>query len=611
MAALSEEGSYGLSCGQRNGDRVSVLHVKLTETAIRAVESHLGSKNVLSVQPTIHFQGLQGKIKIPRTDAGGGAQNFDFYLSSVGKDSPQGSFECVHQYPTSSGRPHLVSLGTVQDKITVCATNDSYQVTRERMTQAEEDTRKRGTKVIKPGGQHRGKTVQVRKPAPSAPDPVPERKRSAPINPANTIRKSGACSAVAQRSYRDRVIHLLALRTYKKLEVMARLQRDGVNPKDRHSLGSTLQQVATLNPRDNSYSLKEHIYREVQKDWPGYSEDERAQLDLILARKLGLPSENVIADSPPKEPAPSSSPQVRKLDGDFIDPLMSKKPRISHLTSRPPAPSSSSISSSSDRRADPEEDKRPAPPISATCATGPSPSHPPSASNSNSPSTPEGRGSQDLPLDQSSTCVEAVGRCTTPRTLPMTPSPPARTAHQEAQKKSKKHKEKEREKDGRRERDKAKASEDVVERPRKRHRTEDKRTPARISPSSERGVCVCSRSFSSPSLSKYTAVISVDQRQCYKDDFNAEYEEYRALHAKVESVTRRFMQLDTQCRRLPPGTKEYQQVREEVLQEYQKMKQLYPNYRADKQRCEYLHNKLSHIKRLIAEFDQRRAQSWA
>lgn len=58
---------------------------------------------------------------------------------------------------SSSGVPHLSSLGAIQDKITVCATNDSYQVTRERMTQAEEDTRKRGTKVIKPGGQFRGR----------------------------------------------------------------------------------------------------------------------------------------------------------------------------------------------------------------------------------------------------------------------------------------------------------------------------------------------------------------------------------------------------------------------------------------------------------------------
>lgn len=58
--------------------------------------------------------------------------------------------------PYSSGTPRLASLGTVQDKITVCATSESYQVTRERMTQVEEDSRKKSTKVIKPGGQFRG-----------------------------------------------------------------------------------------------------------------------------------------------------------------------------------------------------------------------------------------------------------------------------------------------------------------------------------------------------------------------------------------------------------------------------------------------------------------------
>ncbi len=66
------------------------------------------------------------------------------------------SFSCS-LFVYSSGASHLALLATVQDKVTVCATNDSYQVTRERMTQAAEDTRERGTKVIKPGGQYRGK----------------------------------------------------------------------------------------------------------------------------------------------------------------------------------------------------------------------------------------------------------------------------------------------------------------------------------------------------------------------------------------------------------------------------------------------------------------------
>uniref|UniRef100_A0A8C2IKW0 RNA polymerase II elongation factor ELL N-terminal domain-containing protein n=1 Tax=Cyprinus carpio TaxID=7962 RepID=A0A8C2IKW0_CYPCA len=155
MAALCENGTYGLNCG-RKSDRISVLHVKLTETAFKALENYPNCKKAPSSQATIRFQGLQGRIKIPTTDAPNGCHNFDFYLSNYGKDNPQGSFECIHQYISSSGVPHLSSLGTIQDKITVCATNDSYQVTKDRVTKAEEDKSKNSTKFIRPGGPFRG-----------------------------------------------------------------------------------------------------------------------------------------------------------------------------------------------------------------------------------------------------------------------------------------------------------------------------------------------------------------------------------------------------------------------------------------------------------------------
>ncbi|KAM4613329.1 RNA polymerase II elongation factor ELL2 [Polymixia lowei] len=697
MAALSEDGRYGLNCGRRDADRVTVLHVKLTETALRAIESYQNSKNVPSLRPTIQFKGLQGRIKIPRNDSSLDTfQNFDFYLSNVGKDNPQGSFECIQQYASSSGASHLASLGTVQDKVTVCATNDSYQVTRERMTQAVEDTRERGTKVIKPGGQYRGKQVQIRKPALSTPEVAPERKRSTPVNPANTIRKCLANNPVSQRPYRDRIIHLLALRSYKKLEVLARLQRDGISQKDRSSLGTTLQQVANLNPKDNSYSLKDFIYREVQRDWPGYSEDEKTQVDRTLARKLGLPTEALSSSGSPKDSVPAS-PQKRQPEFDFIDPLAPKKARISHLSNRGPATSSFS---SSDRREDEgsPRSKRSSLPSSVTSAPPshlPISSHPPApshqqpgpGSNSNSPSTPEGRGTQDLPLDQSSSCRDPSPSPTrsplSSERLPQdryrprppapapapSPSPPPRTSltvtstvisnppsssstSKKSKKKSKKHKEKgrerkekdrekekgkererekekgrDREKDKREKRERGSCSPPKVadqaeegQRARKRHRAEveDKEAitkhPHKDQDSSEKEKPVHSTDSSSTTVTpdyvrKYTPLMSLDQRQSYKDDFNAEYDEYRVLHDRVESITRRFTQLDAQCRKLAPGTKEYQKVHEEVLKEYKKVKQHSPNYHEEKQRCEYLHNKLAHIKRLIADFDQRKAQA--
>lgn len=59
--------------------------------------------------------------------------------------------------PAREGSVELDCLGGIQDKITVCATDDSYQKARQSMAQAEEETRSRGAIVIKPGGRYLGK----------------------------------------------------------------------------------------------------------------------------------------------------------------------------------------------------------------------------------------------------------------------------------------------------------------------------------------------------------------------------------------------------------------------------------------------------------------------
>lgn len=96
MASLREGGRYAVSCGKA-ADNVSVLHVKLTETAVRALESYQSRKDLVPSQPSIQFQGRQGLIKIPKVDHPNESHTFNFYLSNVGKDNPQGSFDCVQQ----------------------------------------------------------------------------------------------------------------------------------------------------------------------------------------------------------------------------------------------------------------------------------------------------------------------------------------------------------------------------------------------------------------------------------------------------------------------------------------------------------------------------------
>lgn len=80
-------------------------------------------------------------------------------------------------------------------------------------------------------------------------------------------------------------------------------------------------------------------------------------------------------------------------------------------------------------------------------------------------------------------------------------------------------------------------------------------------------------------------------------------------HARMETVAGRFIKLDAhQESAFSPGL-EYQNVHEEVLQEISEDKAVSPKLFEEKYRCEYLHNKLAFIKRLIGELTASRVMA--
>lgn len=142
---------------------------------------------------------------------------------------------------------------------------------------------------------------------------------------------------------------------------------------------------------------------------------------------------------------------------------MNKKARISHLTSKVPPTFNGDLNSTSEKSAV----GLPLPAAAAAIPTAPPlpsthlpVSNPPQTvnSNSNSPSTPEGRGTQDLPVDtfsQNGSIYEDQQDKYTSRTsletlppgsvLPKCPKPMEENhsmSHKKSKKKSKKHKEK-------------------------------------------------------------------------------------------------------------------------------------------------------------------------
>uniref|UniRef100_A0A8C1A8L5 Elongation factor RNA polymerase II n=1 Tax=Cyprinus carpio carpio TaxID=630221 RepID=A0A8C1A8L5_CYPCA len=615
MAALKEEQCYGLSCGRvSNGSNISVYHVKLTDSALRAFEDYQSNK----------------KISIPQSENPNELRTFTFYLSNVGKDNPQGSFDCIQQYITSEGSIQLDCLGGIQDKITICATDDSYQKARQSMAQAEEETRSRGAIVIKPGGRYVGKRVQIRKPITGVSDVA--RRISRPVIISSSQKKS------PPRPLRERLVHLLALKPYRKPELLVRLTKDGLSPQDKETLDSLLQQVANLNSKDNTFTLKDCLFKEVQKDWPGYTEVDQQILKRILVRKLckpqssgPVPGESPV--SPHKEPASSSPSQVslfvhnslKRPATEFIDPLANKKPRISHLASKSTGlingklSSSNGKDSSSSQSAETSsssqfpllEIHRPFDPLSdvSNDSNGRDCESQEAAVAerlSQPPSFPPHSTTQEESLGSTSLAHSSLDGSQTQSAQP--------SLHGKSKKKSKKHKDKDKSKEKDRDRERDMKKERRVD----EDRGLDQKKPCDITTSNRspglNGMCHSS-SIPAPSsemtdyLLKYTVISSQEQRQSYKNDFNAEYSEYRGLHARIESITRQFTILDSELKQLQQGTDKYKTIHNQILGEYRKIKKTNPNYSQEKNRCEYLHNKLAHIKKLIAEYDQQQLQN--
>ncbi|KAK0149162.1 RNA polymerase II elongation factor ELL2 [Merluccius polli] len=580
------------------------------------------------------------KIPAPSTEAPEALRLFSFYLSSDSKDQPQASFDCIHQYVSREGREQLEGQGSIQDKITVCATDDSYQMTRERVSQVEKDSWSRSAIEIKPGATHPSKCVKFHKrpiPAPaSAPPPEAGLLKHSPHSRRAPAGPPGAPGLVAQRPLKERVIHLLALKPYRKPELLLWLDRERAHPRDKADLGAVLEEVARLSAKDSGYLLRDDLYRLVQKDWPGYSEEERQLLARLLARKLHMQNSS-------QSRAPLPNPSLQRTSEDFTqnhntvkhqtvkrpvpsDPQDSgalKRPRLAdaRLTDARLADARLADARLTDARLA-DARLRPPPPVTTATATSSKikggrvqTSPVPNAGFHNTKTEIQATAAQSqvaaAPNGFPLTHTQLSGSPSQPAeaeagegggpTAPVGPRRPEGSGpdggkhqtlanNQHKKKKSKKHKDKERE------RSKDKGGRQWIESSPDHKQSLDKlHDPEMMTavPSEEKPDYVL----------KYPSITSSEQRQRYQTDFCGEYSEYIDLHSRIATITHMFVQLASKIKNLSPGTQQYKIMEDQIMEKYKKYRNKFPGYREEKKRCEYLHEKLSHIKQVITDYD--------
>ncbi|PNI40908.1 MARVELD2 isoform 4 [Pan troglodytes] len=106
-------------------------------------------------------------------------------------------------------------------------------------------------------------------------------------------------------------------------------------------------------------------------------------------------------------------------------------------------------------------------------------------------------------------------------------------------------------------------------------------------------------------VAKYPVIQTDDERERFKAVFQDQFSEYKELSAEVQAVLRKFDELDAVMSRLPHHS-ESRQEHERIsrIHEEFKKKKNDPTFLEKKERCDYLKNKLSHIKQRIQEYDK-------
>ncbi|KAF8787813.1 RNA polymerase II elongation factor ELL like protein [Argiope bruennichi] len=134
--------------------------------------------------------------------------------------------------------------------------------------------------------------------------------------------KSKVPSGIQRQPLRDRIIHLLALRPYKKPEILLKLRTEGVNEKDKNNLTGILAQVSTM--KKNSYYLSDGLWNEVQENWKFYSPDDA---EIVRKNKQQHVLKKIHLDN-----QPSTFPKKRLPNDNSANIYPSlKKQRISRL----------------------------------------------------------------------------------------------------------------------------------------------------------------------------------------------------------------------------------------------------------------------------------------
>lgn len=568
VSVASHQGQVQQRLGLTNAPDAHNKHivlVKLTDSSLEALTNYIKHANKSSTsassKPTIHFSHNTGTFTVPIIGEEGNKelQKFNFSLSSNQENGPQASFECLESRKPGS----LESLGPVQHKAQVQASERSFEKFREQLGDVKREQEKRTTRILdksKIGGAAAGlvsgkqivsrKHILANKSVQSAgrsndlikyshthghgsrmsgqsQQPTPPLINNGchtlngchPMLDRNKHKKPNN-PEIMKRTLRERVVHLLAVRPLKKPELLDRMTRDGVREKEKKELFPLVKQVSIM--KDNTYHLRRDIWNDVSEDWPYYTEEERQAFRRRKPQNLTPPGSDGSTGSAASGHSSSSSHPA--------SPQPSLKRSSAYLSSGDASPLSDHL----------------APP-------------------STSPAAKKKRVSNFVRPTNSLSPMSSLGRSPNNRS-PSTPVLPPAAPGESGESKTNAW---------------LKTNQEQL---------------GRFSPSSK----------NNDFTSKFVRIGDSEQRRVYKAEFNKDYNRYMVLHAQLDRVSQKFANLQQQLRHTPETSPDHQRLKKMIVKEYQTAND--SQIKRDREEFHYLHKKLAHIKKLVHDYDTKYAK---
>merc|ERR1711981_212316 len=358
MAVLVEGQKFALSSKSQTSK--SVVYVKLTDSALRSLEDYLKNKAVLDCRrgPCVQVSENGGVLFFPSQGGRESEYSFELKDSKNGGSTKQERTDCL-----MSTNSTLESVGSMSGTLRVNASDEAFRITAQKFTDVKLENEKKSTvlldskdkkkaslpksqvvrKVQKSGGvtrtllasgssgspaslsqsysglgPGRGSTrpqspVKTLPPPPAAPVQRPPQSSSSLQNNQHKsyqapkpVPKPPLNTEIMKKSLRERLLHLLAVRPYKKPELLLRMHKDGMKEKDKKNISQLLREVSDC--RNNVYELRRSMWNDVAEDWPFYTEQDRAQLRRNKPQNLTPPGSDTGSTSSGHSPSSTNPP---------------------------------------------------------------------------------------------------------------------------------------------------------------------------------------------------------------------------------------------------------------------------------------------------------------